>query len=166
MHTKNSMVLGERSTTSLVVLAIVFGLLTTGLETVFHISVKLPGHRAFPGALALLIFAEAFAPLMLIGFAGLVSAILVTTGHADTLAIGVWVVTAVTIYGVSRTRLAHSLFYFVLCGLVFGLLRYLSNSWGFHHTPDAVRIGGHMGFGAIGGFMAYGVAHLTQRKDQ
>ena len=163
--TRNSIVLGERSTTSLVVLAILFGVFTIGLETVFHVSVKLPGHRAFPGALAMLVFAEAFAPLMLIAFAGLVSTILVASGHAQLLAIGVWMITALAIFGVNRTKLAHSLFYFVLCGTVFGLLRYLSSSWGFHHTPEMIRVGGHMGFGALGGFLAFGVARLAQRKE-
>ena len=124
--TKNIAVIRDGATAPKIALAVVFAILTIALEGSFHLPVKLPGHRAFSGALALLVFAEAFAPVFLIGFAAVVSAILVVQGHAAPTAIAVWTSSAVGIWLLSRTRKEQRVLLFLAGGLLFGLMRYLS----------------------------------------
>ena len=166
MIVKARALLTGESTATLAIIAILFGIFTLALETAFHLPVRLPGHRAFPGALALLMFAQAFAPAVLIGFATIVSAILVLGGHATWLAIGVWVLTALGLWALRNTRIGQTFAFFIFGGLLFGLLRYLSVSHGFHHTPDIIRISGHLGFGLLGGMVSLGVSRIFGTKLQ
>ena len=46
-------------------LAISVGILAVLLDTVLDVPVRLPGHRAFPGALTILLFADSFVPMVL-----------------------------------------------------------------------------------------------------
>ena len=163
---KARVLLREDSTFTLAIIAILFGIFTLALETAFHLPVRLPGHRAFPGALALLMFASAFAPLVLIGFAAAVSAVLVIGGHATGLAIGVWVLTGFGLWALQNTRLGKTVAFFILGGLLFGFLRYASVSQGFHHTPEALRIFGHLGFGLLGGVTSLGVTRIFGTRMQ
>ena len=154
-------VLRETSNLRIVALALFFGLFAIAAETVLDVPMRLPGHRAFPGALALLMFTEAFTPLMLLGLAALVSSFLVMAGGADPLTVVLWVSAVVAILGLYRTRLAKTVFFFAIGGLVYGGLRYLILSHGFHHTPELVRLSGHLGFGALAGLISYGTCRLT-----
>lgn len=135
----------------LVIVALLIGGLALALETVLNVSLKLPGHRSLPGALALLLFAEAFAPLVLLGLAAMVSTVLVVAGGQPVLALAVWGLSAGGIAILGRTPMAHKAVYFVAGGLLFGLLRYLLLSSGMHHTPELIRLAGHLGFGGLGG---------------
>ena len=164
MSTKTRVLLGEQSTLTLATIAILFGIFTIALETAFHLPVRLPGHRAFPGALALVMFAQVFAPLVLIGFATSVSAISVLGGHSPWLAMGVWILTALGLWGLKNTKIGNSIAFFLVGGLLFGLLRYLSVSKGFHHTPELMRIAGHLGFGLLGGLTSFGVSKAAGLK--
>ncbi len=164
MTTKSIPLFRESSTMPLVVAAVALGLLAIAMETVLHVPMKLPGHRALPGALALLIFAQAFAPLMLLALAGAVSSILVLMGHGDPISIAVWMVAALAIWRLSGTKLERSVTLFLIGGLLFGLLRYLSMMKGFHHTPELIRLGGHLGFGGIGGLLSYGITQVFGGK--
>ena len=164
MTTKSVPLFRDTSTMPLVVAAVSLGLLTIAMETVLHVPMKMPGHRALPGALALLVFAQAFAPFMMIALAGAVSSILVLLGHGDPISIGVWMVAAVVIWRMSGTKLERSVIYFLLGGLLFGLLRYLSTVKGFHHTPEIIRLGGHLGFGTAGGLVSYGITQVFGGK--
>ncbi len=172
MQTLTRAITTERSTVSLMTLAIIFGLFTLAMESAFHIPVKLPGHRAFVGALALLTFAEAFAPVMLIGFAGMISAILVLGMNAHPLTAVVWVSAAIVIWLLGKTRRtrvrshAYTAAYFLLCGLLFGLFRYLAMMKGFHHTPEVIRMAGHLGFGSFAGLISFGATRLTSAKTR
>jgi hypothetical protein len=158
MTTKSIAVWTEKTTVPLVLTAVSLGLLTIGLETVLHIPMKLPGHRAFVGALALLVCAEAFAPLILVAFAGAVSTFLVVAGGAPPISIAVWMAAALVIWKLGGTRLQNSVAIFLLGGLVFGFFRYLALMKGFHHTPELIRLGGHLGFGGAGGLISFGIA--------
>jgi hypothetical protein len=164
MTTKSIPLFRDTSTMPLVVAALSLGLLTIAMETVMHVPMKIPGHRALPGALALLVFAQAFTPLILLAFAGAVSSMLVLTGHADPISIGVWMVAALAIWRMSGTKLERSVALFLLGGLLFGLLRYLSLMKGFHHTPEIIRLGGHLGFGGVGGLLSYGITQVFGGK--
>jgi hypothetical protein len=158
-------ILKNDSTASLVILAIVFGLFAIGMETVFNMPVKFPGHRAFPGALALLVFAEAFAPLALLLFAGVISAFLVAAGGAPMVIVAVWLVAAFLIYAISNTRLAKTIFFFVIGGLIFGGLRYLAFFKGFHHTPELIRLAGHLSFGGLAGLISFGACRGFSSRE-
>jgi hypothetical protein len=164
MTTKSIPLFRETSTMPLVAMAVSLGLLTIAMETVLHVPMKLPGHRALPGALALLVFAQAFAPLIMLALAAAVSSTLVLMGHGDPISIAVWMVAAVAIWRMSGTKLERSVVFFLLGGLLFGLLRYLSMMKGFHHTPDMIRLGGHLGFGAAGGLVSYGITRVFGGK--
>ncbi len=164
MTTKSISILSEKSTMPLVIAAIAMGLLTIGMETVLSVPMRLPGHRAFVGALALLVCAQAFAPLVLVGFAAAVSSFLVLAGNANPLSIVVWVVAALVIWKMTTTKLNRSIALFLLCGLLFGMLRYLAMFKGFHHTPELVRLGGHLGFGGAGGLLSYGITRAFSFK--
>ena len=166
MIAKARALLAEESTVTLAIIAILFGIFTLALETAFHLPVRLPGHRAFPGALALLMFAQAFAPAVLLGFAAIVSSILVIGGHATWLALGVWVLTGLGLWALKNTKIGRTFVFFIVGGLLFGLLRYLSVSQGFHHTPEIIRISGHLGFGLLGGMTSLGVSRLFGTKFQ
>jgi hypothetical protein len=141
----------------LIIVAMLIGLLTLALETVLSVPLKAPGHRALPGALALLLFAEAFAPVVLLGFAAAISTILIFAGGQPPLVLAVWGLSALGIAALGRSPIAHKVVYFLLGGLVFGLLRYLLLSSGMHHTPELIRVVGHLGFGALGGALALGL---------
>jgi len=162
---KTAAFVNPRSSASLAATAIVLALLAIAMETVLDVPLKLPGHRALPGAMALLVFAEAFAPILLIAFAGVVSAALVLQGTASAPLVAVWIAAALGIAAMGRTRLAHGAAYFLLGGLLFGLLRCLSASFGWHHTPDLVRYGGHAAFGALGGLAAYGLSRVLSPPE-
>jgi hypothetical protein len=158
----------ERSTGTLVALAILLGAFAIGQELVFDIPLKLPGHRALPGALALLVFAEAFAPLMIVLFAAIVSTSLLALGLGDggPLIAAVWIGAALALFAMMHTRLRDTPWRFLLGGLAFGLLRYLSVLPGFHHTPELARIAGHLGFGLLGGLVAFALSRGLARKQR
>ena len=151
------LVFNETRSTRLVVAAILIALTVLAMETVLAVPLKLPGHRALPGAIALLVFAEAFAPLLVLGLAATISAVLVLGQAASPLIFAVWVVAALVVVALQRTRLAHTVFFFLAGGLVFGLLRYLAMAKGLHHTPDLIRLAGHLAFGGLGGAVSFGL---------
>ncbi len=163
---KSIAVFNERAGIAKIALAVGFAIFTIALEDAFHLPVRAPGHRAFSGALALLVFAEAFTPVILIGFATVVSSILVIRGDAAPAHIIVWTATAVGIWLLDKSKTQRRILVFVAGGLLFGLLRYLSNSWGFHHTPEIIRLAGHLGFGCAGGLLSFGIASLVPSKSK
>jgi len=154
-----------KTTTSLLIAAILFGVFAVCLELVFDVPLRLPGHRALPGALALLVFGEAFAPLLMVAFAAAVTIPLLVFGDHSPLTASAWIAAAVALFGLMRTRLANSPWRFAIGGLAFGLMRYLTVLPGFHHTPELARIAGHLGFGLFGGLVAFGASHLLSKRD-
>lgn len=164
MPTIAKSIIRDESTLSMVLLAILCGLFALALETVFHVSLKMPGHRALPGAMALLVMAETFTPLVLFGLAVAIPAILVGFGSAGPEMLLVWIAAAAFYAAVKRTKLNRKTAYFLLGGGLFGLFRFLSLSVGFHHTPSAVRLFGHLGFGILGGLIAFGAVRGVSRK--
>jgi hypothetical protein len=142
----------------LVIVALLIGALALALETVLNVPLKLPGHRALPGALALLLFAQAFAPLVLLGLAALVSTVLVVAGGQPVLVLAVWGLSAAGIAILGRTPIAQKAVYFLVGGLLFGLLRYWLLSSGMHHTPELIRLAGQLGFGGLGGAISLGLS--------
>lgn len=134
------------------------------LESAFAIPVKLPGHRAFPGALALLVAAQTLAPLMLVVFAAAVSGSLVALGLVEAPMLVVWVVPAVALAFFYKERMMRWVGFFILAGLAFGLARYLALSFGFHKTPNFIRLGSHLAFGALGGLSAYAAHGLGKNR--
>jgi hypothetical protein len=136
------------------------------MESAFAISVKLPGHRAFPGALALLVAAQTLAPLMLVAFAMAVAGSLMAMGLVELPMVAVWLVPALALAFFFRERTIRWVGFFILAGLAFGLARYLSLSFGFHKTPSFIRLGSHLAFGALGGLSAYASLRLGKGKRE
>jgi hypothetical protein len=131
-------------------------LLAVALETAFAGALRLPGHRALPGALVLLLLAETLAPVALFAVAAAVSSILVATGKVDPLAILVWTGMAGATILAYRKEIARSVVTFLALGLLFGLATWLAKSFGPHKTPEVMRAAGHCAFGAFGGLLAWG----------
>lgn len=171
MPTIRELVNGELPARSvlMVIMAVVFGLFTIHLELVFQIPLKLTGHRALPGAFTLLVFAEAFVPLAVIGFAALVSTCLVTLQLGTWSLIWVWLLAATMIISMRRWRagrIERRILYHVFCGIGFGALLWLSKPAGLHHTPELIRAGGHMLFGCFGGVCAFGLAGILKTNRE
>lgn len=164
MPSKTFALTTTRSTTALLIAAVTFGVFAVCLELVFDAPLRLPGHRAFPGALALLVFGEAFAPLLTVAFAAAVTIPLLVFGDHGPLTSSVWLATAIALLGLTKTRLQASPWRFPLGGLLFGLLRYLTVLPGFHHTPEPARLAGHLGFGLLGGLVAFGAARMLAKR--
>jgi hypothetical protein len=134
------------------------------LETAFAGSLRLPGHRALPGAFVLLLLADYLAPLLLLGFAAFTSCVLVATGYADSVTmVPVWILTATALVLVRRREFANSALCFLLTGVLFGLLRAVLGTPGFHKTPELLRIAGHVVFGAAGGLTAFGAVRASRK---
>jgi hypothetical protein len=139
------------------------------LETAFAGAIRLPGHRALPGAFVLLLLSDYLAPLFLLGFSAVTSVVLAATGFAESWTIiGVWVVTAgVLLFLLARRReFARSALCFLLVGVLFGVLRAVSNAPGFHKTPEILRLAGHVAFGATGGLAAWAAVRGSRVMGQ
>ena len=131
--------------------------LTVLLETVARGAVRLPGHRAFPGALSILLFAGLFPAWMLLAFAVAVPVVLVLLGvgeaHSGLLFLA-WLATA----GAAAVATRHGQPRALSClavGALFGLLRWGTLLGGAHHTPQLVRFTGHLMFGLLAGAAAW-----------
>ncbi len=137
------------------------------LETAFAGAIRLPGHRALPGAFVLLLLADYLAPLLLVGFAGVTSVVLAATGFAESMTlIGVWLVTAGLIVLARRKEFGKTALCFLLMGILFGFLRSISNAPGFHRTPEILRLAGHLAFGATGGLAAWAAVKGSRRLER
>lgn len=154
------------TSTQLIVAALVLGLFVILFEGAIHLPIRLPGHRAFPGALALLVAAEAFAPLLLAVFASVIPAYLVISGQYGPWTLLVWATTALLAWRLGKTAIAQKFVYFLLCGLAFGLFSYLSKFAGFHKTPELLRVGGHLAFGALGGIASFGISRWMGQSSE
>jgi len=132
-------------------------LLTVLLETILRGAVRLPGHRAFPGALAILLFAGMFRSWMLMAFAIAVPALLVLLGVGEAhggFVFVTWFSTAGAAAVAARKKQPGALACLAV-GALFGLLRWVSSSGVAHHTPTMVRFSGHLLFGLLGGAVAW-----------
>lgn len=143
-------------------------LLCTGLalvlESQLRLPLRLPGHRAFPGAMALVLVASATPRRVLLGFAAVVGLVVALVSQNAALAI-VWLVPAMLLCVQQPRSVAARLAMAVGAGLAFGLARYLALPGAFHHTPEAARLAGHLLFGALGSLGAlFDPRWLRRRK--
>lgn len=148
-----------------IVLVAAFLILTVLLETVLKSPLRLTGHRAFPGALTLLLFADTFGPLYAVPFAIVVPLFLTLAGVSKPMMIASWALAALFILAVGGWRDRKPLLYCLAAGLVFGLGRCLMTGGGFHHMIEPVRMIGHSIFGMLGGFAAWGMMKTPGRRD-
>ena len=141
--------------------------LTVLLESVLNVPLKLPGHRALPGAFTILLFAAALRPMPLLLFAAAVPTIILLLGYrgpAPWQLYVVWLVPAALVLLAGERRLRRSVIFFLVVGLLFGLLRYFSMAPGFHRAPEIIRVGGHVLFGLAGGLGAWAITR--ERRQQ
>ena len=160
-----SLVRTRVTTTQWAVLLSALGL-TIHLEAVLQLPLRLPGHRVLPGALTLLLFAEALAPALLLVFAVAVPFTLTLAGAAPGWAVAAWAVPALLVVWSADRSFRKSLLWFAAVGLLFGLARYLSLGGFFHKTPAPIRLFGHLGFGLFGGGGAWTLAKLMFKDDK
>lgn len=158
-----SLVVKDRLTVSRVVVALACMGLAIGMEMVFATALRLPGHRAFPGAFCLLLASEMLAPLALVTLAAAVPAALAAMGYGTFWTPVYWLAACAAIAWATRKDLGQSIYSFFLMGLVFGLARFAVLSFGFHKTPEMIRLAGHLAFGATGGLGAYAAAKFSRR---
>jgi len=147
-----------------VVLIAAFLILTVLLETVFQSPLRLTGHRAFPGALTLLLFADTFGPALAVPFAIVIPLVLVLFGTSKPLMVVGWLAAAVFILAVGGWRVRKPLLYCLAAGLIFGLGRCFLSGGG-HHMFEAMRLAGHAFFGVLGGLAAWGIMK-SRRTDE
>jgi len=141
--------------------AVLLGVLAVGLELAFHLSLKLPGHRALPGAAALLLFAQLASPLAVVVFAAAVSACLALLPGGDPVLILPWLLLAVVWLLLQRGRARGGFWLLLGLGALFGLARAGMLWGGFHQTPQLVRLAGHIFFGGLGGALSFGAYRLS-----
>lgn len=136
------------------------------LEMAFASAIRLPGHRAFPGAFAILLLAEVLVPVTLVVLTIAASTALVMMGYASVPVIAAWAALAVVLVLVRRKEFARSMACFILMGLLFGLFRYLALSFGIHKTPEMIRLVGHLAFGGVGGLGAWVATRCTRAMGE
>lgn len=158
-----SLVLKDRVTVSQAVTLVACTGLAVGLEMVFAAHLRLPGHRAFPGAFCLLLLSQVLAPMALGLAAAAIPVILASLGLATFATPVYWLAVCGVIVLVSRKDAGQSIYAFFFLGLLFGLARFSVLSFGLHKTPQMIRLAGHLAFGATGGLGAFAAATLSRR---
>lgn len=141
-------------------------LLTLGLELASRLSLKMPGHRALPGALAILMFASMFSTPMLVAFCIAVPCAVVLLGPGQSngwMLVAGWLVTAALAAWLTRRPFKLAALWMPAVGAMYGLMRFASLPGGLHATPNAVRLGGHLVFGLLGGVIAWLAIRRTER---
>ena len=122
-------------------------------ESELRLPIRGPGHRALFGAMALGLLATTSPRLILAAF-GALAGIAAAMISGNPLALAVWVVPAFLLLVVRpRPEVARATI-IVAAGIGLGFVRYLSTGGLPHHTPDLIRLAGHLGFGAAGGVIA------------
>ncbi len=125
--------------------------------------VRLPGHRAFPGALVLVLAAGALRPRLLLPLAGAVGVAIGLLTGTPLLAV-TWLAPAALLAVAGRGASWRAAIIAVAVGLLFGGFRYLAHA-SPHHVPQLVSLGGHLAFGTLGALVAAAVV-ATRRKGQ
>jgi hypothetical protein len=121
-------------------------------ESQLKLPLRFPGHRAFYGALALGLLVGTPRAALAVFAAVVGTAVAVLAGNP--LMALMWFAPAALLTIVRpRTRVVAAALV-IAAGVAFGLLRYLSLTGLPHHTPELVRLGGHVGFGALGAVLA------------
>jgi hypothetical protein len=152
----------DRATKRWVVLAVVSTVVTLLLETRWGLHLRFPGHRALPGAFALLVVAEAAPAWMLLAYSVAMPLLVIGLGRGDAVLVVPWLGLALLLVAVRTARWRRSLAFLVLAGLAYGVLRFGVLLVGPHKTPQLVRAGGHLLFGGLGGLLA-ALASKTDR---
>ncbi len=135
------------------------------LESQLRIPMKLTGHRALPGALVLLLLWEALPPLPILVFGSALGAV-VAWSTQEPLLFLVWAIPAACLaFWRWRGWRARAPFA-IAVGLMFGLLRCFAFPGAFHHTPQAVRLFGHLAFGGLGALVAYLALAARPRENR
>jgi len=144
----------DRATRRWVVLAVVSTVVTLLLETRWGLHLRFPGHRALPGAFALLVVAEAAPAWMLLAYSLAMPSLVIGLGRGEPVLIVPWLGIALLLVAMRNVRWRRSLAFLVLAGLAYGALRFGVLLFGPHKTPQLVRVGGHLLFGGLGGLLA------------
>ncbi len=135
------------------------------LESQLRIPVKLTGHRAFPGALVLLLLWEALPPLSILVFGSALGAVVALSAQEPLLFL-VWAIPAACLAFWRWRAWRSSALFAIAVGLMFGLLRCFALPGVFHHTPEALRLGGHLAFGGLGALVANLALAAWPREDR
>lgn len=136
-------------TLPLILVTLLFAGLAVVMESQLKLPVRLPGHRAFPGAFALVLLAGRAPRTLLLGFAAVVGVVIALLSQ-NPLLLAVWLLPATLLAFTQPRSVALQVAVAVAAGLAFGLLRWLSLPGVLHHTPEAARLTGHLVFGALG----------------
>ena len=167
MTTESAAPLIRRPTTLLVVAAVIASLVSLLLEMRWGLHLKLPGHRALPGALALLVVAETASPFILLGYALAMGLATLGLSGGQPVLLVPWLGLALVLVATARASWRRQLWFLAVAGLAYGALRFGVLLLGPHKTPQLVRALGHLLFGGLGGLLAALVvkAHRSQRRD-
>jgi hypothetical protein len=122
-------------------------------ESELRLPIRGPGHRALFGALALGILAAGSPRLILAAF-GALAGVAAAMISGNPLALLVWALPALLLVVARPNAELVKAVIIVAAGIALGFVRYFSTSGLPHHTPDIIRLAGHLGFGAAGGVLA------------
>ena len=155
----------NRATTSLVVAAAALTVLAVLLEMRWGLPVKMPGHRALPGALALIVVAEVAAPWLILAYSVVMPLAIVALGRGELVLLVPWIGLALLLVALKDARWRRHAWFMVVAGLTYGALRFGVLLLGPHKTPQIVRALGHLLFGGLGGLLAVLVSKAHQAKE-
>ncbi|MCC6522320.1 MAG: hypothetical protein IT373_06645, partial [Polyangiaceae bacterium] len=138
MSSSTRVTYGKRAIVSLGVVAAALTVLAVLLEMSWGLPVKMPGHRALPGALALLVVAEVAAPWLILAYSVLTPLVIVWLDRGGLELLVPWVGLALLLVALKDARFRRRGWALVVAGLVYGALRY-GVLLGPHKTPQIVR---------------------------
>ncbi len=164
MSTESSATLARRPTTLLVVAAVIASLVSLLLELKWGLHLKLPGHRALPGALALLVVAESASPAVILVYAVAMPLAMIGLRGGEPVLLVPWLGLGLVLVATRRARFRRQLWFLVVAGLGYGALRFGVLLLGPHKTPQLVRALGHLLFGGLGGLCAALVVRAHRRR--
>lgn len=155
----------SRSLEIRVALLVLFVGMSVLLETVFHLPVRMPGHRAFPTAVSILLFADTFGAGLLLPFAVVIPAIMYALGMNTPLMVISWVIPAAVLMIPAVRKRQESVVICIAVGVIAGLSRFLALDFGVHKQSEAIRLAGHASFGVLGGLTAWAALKAVPRKE-
>jgi hypothetical protein len=131
------------------------------LEAQVRSPMRLPGHRAFPGALVLVLGAGALRPRLLLPLGGAVGIAIGLLTGTPLLAVA-WLAPATLLALAGGGTSWRAVLTAVAVGVLFGGLRYLAHP-SPHRVPALVSLGGNLAFGTLGALVAAAIVATRRR---
>ena len=140
-----------------------FLLLSLLLDSAVAVPLRVPGHRALPGALLLMVAMELFVPAAAVALALATGVLVMLVAQGQNAGIWIpmgWGLTAMVATLAHRTRWRSTLAAAVMLGMLFGLLRSLGGAGGV----QGWRIAAHAMFGGLGAVLGWKLVRWSSTR--